>query len=320
MRFVLGMLSGLVTVVGAALVLSVLFPLPSDTPPPDGLGAPPEALAKEAQVEAVTPVAPDAVAQARAAYNPEVARAIDPDATAPQVSDQEALRSAQLADALRAATGDLPDLTSAGSGALINFAQVNDRRHPVMPAYYAVWQDLLQRCFTTIVQQEPMDETGLTPKGDEVIDYAQPHTEQTWFSADKAFKLKISTRSGDTNSGVLRSCSLQSNRFALADSASVLRLKPEFHTWWASAGHDRRTTLLDYPYTLAKQHKWYGGLTEFGSYQGCEIKVEFSEITLGGETDASLFFTETGRNGCQARYLKARGGAVRVNRLPQASN
>ena len=330
LRFIIGVLTGFAVVtmfVAGLIVVQLHFEkLAINVPKPEAQ-TPPTAPTEDAPT-AVTEADfdPQEVAQARAQRDTELPRLVAPDLPLDEVSDATAVQSARLADALRAATGAVPEANTTDASGLIDFntgaanGGFAERARDVRPRYFEVWDDLMQRCFATVVNQTTLDETGLTPKDDGWFDYAQPNTEQTWFSEDKAFEVKLSTRAGDARSGILRTCSVRTNRFALVRSDVVGQLKDRFHAWWERERLTRRTAELSYPYDLHEDHLWYGGLTEFGSAQGCPLKVTFSQITVLSETDASFFLNETDENGCQARSATAPGGNVRINRLPQAGD
>lgn len=328
-RFVFGAVSGAALSVLALSVVSVTVPLiPQETPQLE--------VHAQAEVPQPIPATPQAeppseeVAEARAALNtPLIEDAADilqkpvADLT-PKVSDRVAVSSASFAQEMRKRLGGLPDKTAKDASTLVDLSttpkRASDPMRAAKPKYFDVWDDLMQRCYATVALGKPLDETGLTTSGADRIDYATPYTEQKWFAADKAFSIKVRTRDGDARSGILRTCVLETNRFALVNSQTVTQLKGRFHDWWARERLAGATTDLEYPYTLSDKHRWYGGLTRFGSAQGCAIKVEFSEITIGRETDAKLFLTESDKTDCTLTpgTGSGPGGKVRVNRLPQA--
>ncbi len=330
-RFVFGAVSGAALSVSALSVVSVMVPLSAQKTPP---------LVEQVEVQAEAPMpkpatpqvepTPEKVAEARAAFNKpliedaaEVLQKPVADLT-PKVPDRVAVASASFAEEVRKRLGVLPDENAKEASTLVDLSTTpkwaGDEMRAAKPKYFEVWDDLMQRCYATVALGEPMDETGLTVTGDDRINYAQAYTEQKWYAVDKAFSIRVRTREGDARSGILRTCVLESNRFALVKSATVRELKGRFHDWWARERLAGATTDLEYPYTLSDKHRWYGGLTRFGSVQGCAIKVEFSEITLGGETEAKLFLTESDKEDCSLTpgTGSGPGGKVRVNRLPQA--
>ncbi|CUK05674.1 hypothetical protein PH7735_02933 [Shimia thalassica] len=267
---------------------------------------------------------PEKVAQAHAVRNIELEKVIAPDAPLAEVSDREAVLAARFADAMRVATGDMPDKTARGG--LIDFSSgsnsggFENRMRDVYPAYYDTWDDLMRRCYDFVADHARVDGTDLTPKDERRIDYGAENSQQTWHSRDKAFTIKARVFGASSPRGVRRNCSVKSNRFALASTKAVGQLKGRFHDWWANSGNARATTAIEYPYTPHPKHKWYGGKTSFGSVQGCVLKVEVSEITIAQETDVTFFIVELEDNDCTAGSGSSGVRGVRVNRLPQVRN
>ncbi|SFQ01368.1 hypothetical protein SAMN05421853_101282 [Roseivivax halotolerans] len=248
----------------------------------------------------------------------------DQEALRPDVSPEEAAQAQAFADVLREATGAVPRVSDEKPGDPIIMLGGQPRRpdRQVRPGYYTLWDDLMQRCFAAVAQHETFDTSGLTTHGDDRYDPDQPYTEQKFFSAGKAFEVKMRPRDQNRDGKPLRWCSVASNRFALVDPAVTGTLKARFHDWWSKAGHARATTPLEYRYQKSDSHDWYAGMTRFGSVQGCPIKVEVSALSMMGETDVSVHILEVGKDGCTLSpgVGKGPGGAVRMNRLPQTGN
>lgn len=255
-----------------------------------------------------TPLDPIVVADARAALNEELFKAAAPNLPVPEVSDEVAVASTSFADALRAATGDMPD-------PLVAAAQPTTR-----PDYFTCWDDLMARCYSAVALHQPMDEADLTPKGADRVSYTTPETKQTWHADNKSFIIKVAVRKEYNGPATLRSCTLEANHFARIPETTLSQLKGRFHDWWARERYAQATVDLEYRYKLHDKHAWYGGMTTYCSAQGCPIRVEFSAITIGGETQVRFFLNESEEDGCTLGTGSGAGGKVRINRLPQITD
>lgn len=165
-----------------------------------------------------TPLDPIVVADARAALNEELFKAAAPNLPVPEVSDEVAVASASFADALRAATGDMPN-------PLVAAAQPTTR-----PDYFTCWDDLMARCYSAVALHQPMDEADLTPKGADRVSYTTPETKQTWHADNKSFIIKVAVRKEYNGPATLRSCTLEANRFARIPETTLSQLKGAFTT------------------------------------------------------------------------------------------
>ncbi|MCX7567347.1 hypothetical protein OS189_13425 [Sulfitobacter sp. F26169L] len=300
-RYFAGLVSGCFAVLSALLLASIFMPHEPDV---------------STRRIVTPPLDPAVVADARAAFNEDLFKAAAPDLPVPEVSDEIAVASASFADAMRAATGDVPDPEPVSAP-----MQRSDNQTIAptasRPNYFEMWDDMLARCYATVALHQNMDETGLTPKGDERVSYNTPDTEQTWFAGNKLFKIKVSIRKGYKGPAPLRTCNLKTNRFARVSEESLSQLFERFRLWWAKERYAQGTVIRERRYPLHKDQQWYGGQTSFGSVQGCPMNVEVNAITIANETEVQFFLTENEKEGCNLGAGSGAGGKVRINRLPQ---
>ncbi len=222
------------------------------------------------------------------------------------VSPDTALRSAQHAHRLREATGAMPKIRQGAPGdGLIVFKPRNrsykDRFQQVTPRYFAVWDDLMQRCFSAVTQHRALDARGLAVTGEDRLDLNEAFSEQQWFSEDKAFTVKLQTEYAREGRPKPLWCIVQTNRFAMVESRSVMQLTQQFYAWWQAAGYAALTEGLEYPFNNGQthpRHHWFGGRTAFGTVNGCALVVELSEITIARETKLSVHIREFDKTGC----------------------
>lgn len=245
------------------------------------------------------------------AVNTGVATDLQPADVSPTVARQ----SAAFANFLREQTGAVPNGRTPQAERLVQTS--SDRFKPVTDRYYVVWDDLMRRCWDSVSNNLPFDETGLAPHGDERVDYTTAWTEGSWFTTDKAFKVKYKVEiARGTSSGLRRICSITTNRFALVKPDAVALLKDRFDLWFAEEDLQNVSTVEDYPYEIRDGDQYHRVQTHFGSVQGCELIVEYQDIGLLGERDASFYLLESTDQGCEASPRRD-GNGVRINRLPQ---
>jgi len=238
---------------------------------------------------------------------------LQPDVT-PDVAD----KSARFADFLRRRTGDVPDADSFTADGLIVQHTENDRWRKATPAYYEVWDDLLRRCWTSVIARTPFDETGLTPKGEKRLNYAAD-SKQVWHSQNKAFKVTYSVREArSAPEGTARSCRLETNRFVRVAREDVTPLKARYDRWWAEERLEATTEYIPNPYKTREQDTYHGAITHFGSSQGCRLHILYRDMNVASETDAYFYVWETERGRCKRPAVGK--GKVRVNRLPQIAD
>ena len=328
-RFMFGILAGLLIICGLMVVLALVFPPAGQKAEPESAQAPAVPSQDVVTVVPVVEKRPSRKIETQVVASLKAKPDLEPK-PAPNMSAEQVAQARSAFNAVVVKTASpvqaVPEAAVAQTQALVDQTQtpqpVSDGTWETTPGYFEVWDDLMQRCYDVVAQQDPLNEAGLTPLGEERVDYAQTYSEQKWTTADKAFSLRVKTRGGDARTGVLRTCVLEANRFVPANKMVLRKLKGRFHDWWQKERYAEATVDQKYPYTLSDKHRWYGGLTRYGSAQGCAIKVEFSEITLGKDTEAKLFLTESDKTGCDLSPGSGSGpgGKVRVNRMPQAGN
>ncbi|WP_162617554.1 hypothetical protein [Yoonia maritima] len=219
------------------------------------------------------------------------------------VSPEVAAQSAAFAEAMRQRTGAVPDGQTPPDEQLV--IPSNTRFKDVTPLYYDTWDDLMQRCWVSVSQNEPFNEAGLTSRGEDRVDYSVPYTRQMWFTVDKAFKVTyemLSTYYAD--SGVARRCRVETNRFALVNSDAVALLKDEYDVLWGEEHQiDEVSTFIEYPYTMREGDQYHRVETNFGSVQGCPLIIGYSDLKIASERDATFDVGEQSNSECQAPAL-----------------
>lgn len=196
-------------------------------------------------------------------------------------------------------------------------ASLQERDAIVPDGYYTQWSDLLSRCWATVAQGRPMDETGLFPLGDDSIDYTQS-SRQKWMTEDRRFQVTLWLEYGNSDVDLGRRCWVKTTRNRLA-ADTVQDLKVHYDDWFASEKLSPVSVFQPYRWDLREGDQYHAAHTTFGSVQRCRMRVEYRDMVIASEAEATFYVAELTNEDCDLPSGASTNG-VRVNRLPQIND
>lgn len=207
-------------------------------------------------------------------------------------------------------------------------ADLEDRRNktparaplPVVPDnYYSQWSDLIAKCWASVSNNTPFDDTGLVAVGTEQLSDTG-YSRQKWRTADRIYTVTYTHESTSrAGTGIDRTCSIKTWRQPFS-AETVQALKDHYDDWFARERLEAASVFAPYRWTLREGDQYHAANTTFGSAQGCRMYMSYRDIVFGSDTEAQFFLTELTDEDCDAPNGASATAGVRVNRLPQITD
>ncbi len=182
------------------------------------------------------------------------------------------------------------------------------------PTNGEVWDNLLNRCFDSIVNVEGFDDADLTEVGGAEIGATFPYSSTSWWTDDKAITVTYTTI-GSTNAvEEINLCEVKTNLFLPLLDEDIPTVTRIIENWTEELLEAGTFLEVEAPFWLRNNDVGRVLDSSFGNKRGCGIRTSFRINSMADGAEVHVMFAENERVLCDLPIMEtSRSPAANAN-------